>query len=217
MARELELRQWGSLRYLLAAHEPPATGDRAALLCFLHGYEEGAPAPIEQALTRHGPLRPENVERVLREFVVVAPQLPLRGDLWLRYADDVRQVVEGERKRLSCDATRTYLTGFSYGGNGVVDIAAAQPAFWAALWAVDPTRVPSRDPLRPVWLSIGQVARLRKPTFVRALNLQPAGADSDRVYLDEGEDHVGCVTRAYADARIYSWLLSNRLGGERSK
>jgi hypothetical protein len=29
----------------------------------------------------------------------------------------------------------------------------------------------------------------------------------ERVYDDEGDDHVGAARRAYADERIYSWLL----------
>src|SRR5699024_234725 len=91
------------------------------------------------------------------------------------------------------DPTRTYLTGFSFGGNGVFDLALAQPGLWAALWPVDPTRPPPQDPLRPVWLSIGEAARPGRNLFARALNLQPAGAlpQGDRLYLDEGQDHVG--------------------------
>lgn len=183
------------------------------MLCFLHGYDEGPPAKIEEGVAKHGPLRPENVIRVLKDFIVIAPQLPMRGDLWGRFADGVQQVVRNAQKTYGGDPKRTYLTGFSFGGNGVFDLALLQPDFWAALWAVDPTRPPIRDPKRPVWLSFGEVARYNKEGFIRALNLAELGESggADRVYLDEGSNHVGSATLAYRDERIYSWLLSKHL------
>lgn len=51
------------------------------LLCFLHGYDEGAPREIYAALTKHGPLRSGN-SPVTEQFVIIAPQLPRRGDIW---------------------------------------------------------------------------------------------------------------------------------------
>lgn len=191
----------------------PAEGGVWPVLCFLHGYDEGAPTEIRRGLTMHGPLRPGSAPAAASRFIVVAPQLPQRGDLWHRHADAVVRIVAAARAEHGGDASRTYLTGFSFGGNGVFDLALAQPDAWAALWAVDPTRVPRTDPGRPVWLSFGQVARYGKEAFVRALGLREAGAapEGDRLFLDEGEDHVGSATRAYRDARIYDWLLSKRL------
>ena len=203
----------GPLRYIIAVPKGrPSAGH--PVLFFLHGYDEGAPLDIQDALTRHGLLRPGNAVRALKEFIIVAPQMPTRDDVWHRYADTVRVILRHVYQRHEGDPTRTYLTGFSFGGNGVFDLALLQPDTWAALWAVDPTRVPARDPQRPVWLSFGEVARHRKGGFIRALDLQPVveSADAERVYLDEGADHVGSATLAYQDARIYAWLLSKRLG-----
>jgi poly(3-hydroxybutyrate) depolymerase len=150
----------------------------------------------------------------VRDFIVVAPQLRRAGDLWHRSADDVHRIVEEVRAEHGGDPARAYLTGFSFGGNGVFDLALAQPGLWAALWAVDPTRVPPEDPRRPAWLSFGAAARRGRQAFIRALALQPAHGqppEGDRVYLDEGEDHVGSAAHAYRDDRIYRWLLSKRL------
>jgi predicted peptidase len=202
----------GVLRYLLAL--PSAPKSQKALwpvLCFLHGYDEGAPMKIEDALTRHGPLRRGNPVRAINNFIVIAPQLPVRGDIWHRNADAVQQIVHDVQKRHGGDPRRTYLTGFSFGGNGVFDLALEQHGFWAALWAVDPTRIPSRDPKLPVWLSFGEAARYNKKGFIRALDLAPIDAGTDHIYLDEGADHVGSAMLAYRDERIYSWLLSKRL------
>lgn len=48
---------------------------------------------------------------------------------------------------------------------------------------------------------------------MQALNLQPAEAlpQGDRLYLDERQGHVSAARAAYADQRIYRWLLSKRL------
>jgi dienelactone hydrolase len=168
---------------------------------------------ITAALTMHGPLRAGNPP-VARDFIVVAPQLTRAGDHWFRHADDVRRIVADVREEHGGDGRRTYLTGFSFGGNGVWDLALLLPGEWAALWAVDPTRVPVEDPGAPVWLSFGNLARRAKEGYVHALRLHAAGGASPhgaRIWEDEGQDHVGSARRAYADERIYTWLLSKQL------
>ncbi len=213
---EPRLMESAPLRYLLSV---PAGGRETAgprpVLVFLHGYDEGAPMEIHRALTLHGPLRPGNPPIATERFVVVAPQLPARGDLWLRSADAVREIVRRVQAEHGGDPRRTYLTGFSFGGNGVFDVALAQPGVWAALWSVDPTRVPPRDPGLPVWLSSGEISRRRQGAFNAALGLHPTGpgGPGDRVYTDEGLDHVGTATLAYRDENIYRWLLAKALTG----
>lgn len=197
------------LRYLLSLPQGKS-GKPLPVLCFLHGYGEAAPRDIRRALTLHGPLRASSSPRVREEFIVVAPQLLIGGDLWSRYADVLRQIVSEVRSDHGGDAQRLYLTGFSFGANGVFDLGAAQPDLWAALWAVDPTRVPSRELKRPVWVSIGEVSRNRRQTFVDALGLEEDAA-GDRVWRDEGLDHVASAASAYADERIYDWLLAKTL------
>ena len=185
---------------------PPAAGSDSALplLCFLHGYGEAAPLAIDTALRLHGPLNAQSAPAARRDFVVVAPQLPLAGDLWHRYADDVRAVLDEVSARQAIDARRLYLTGFSFGGNGVFDLALMQPDLWAALWPVDPTRVPYKALKQPVWLSLGEISRTQKAAFLHSLRLAKRG---ERVWADDGEDHVGSARLAYADEGIYRWLL----------
>ncbi len=181
------------------------------VICFLHGYDEAAPLEIHRALCRHGPLGRSSSPMALERFIVIAPQLPPPGgDVWFRYADSVRQIVQGLQKDYGGDPGRTYLTGFSFGGNGVFDLADLVPALWAALWPVDPIRIPHKDPGLPVWLSFGEVSRWHRAAFIRTLGLKDAGAGDtgDRVFFDQGKDHVGSAASAYADDRIYSWLLS---------
>jgi predicted peptidase len=181
----------------------PRSSAPLPLLCFLHGYGEAAPMPIDRALRLHGPLAASAAALATREFIIVTPQLPVGGDTWARHADEVRAIVDEAGAQHGADATRRYLTGFSYGGNGVFDLALAQPDVWAALWPVDPTRVPRKPPAQPLWLSAGAIARPQRQAFARALKL----GTHERVWADDGEDHVGSARLAYGDERIYRWLL----------
>lgn len=212
---EPRLVQSGPLPYLLSLPRESATPSSAGLpvLAFLHGHDEGAPMEIRQALTRHGPLAAASSRYPTGEFIIVAPQLPVRGDHWLGQADAVEEIARQVQREHGGDPARSYLTGFSFGGNGVFDLAARQRELWAALWAVDPTRVPAADPGLPVWLSSGEVSRRAARAFVEQLHLQPlhgAADPGDRVFLDRGLDHVGTAEVAYRDDRIYRWLLSRR-------
>ena len=210
------LVEGGPLPFLLSL--PPAApgGAPPPVLCFLHGYDEGAPMEIRRALTRHGPLAATSSPAARSEFIVLAPQLPVRGDAWFRHADAVEEIVREAWRLHGGDPARTYLTGFSFGGNGVFDLALLRREPWAALWPVDPTRVPRGDPGLPVWLSSGEVSRHATRAFVGSLAPEPLDEHrepGDRVHEDQGLDHVGTATRAYGDDRIYRWLLSKRRPG----
>jgi predicted peptidase len=196
------------LRYLLSTPRGTDAAEPRPVLVFLHGYNEGAPTELRAGMTLHGPLRASNPS-IAEEFIVVAPQLPEQGDLWRAWDDEVRDITLRVQAQHGGDPLRTYLTGFSYGGNGVFDIALLQPSVWAALWSVEPTRAPERDPGLPVWLSSGELTRLRQSGFTNTLRLQRAGTEpfGDRICTDEGLDHVATATQAYQDERIYRWLL----------
>lgn len=207
----------GPLPYMVSR---PATADHdsalSPVLFFLHGFDEGYPTPIEQGLTRHGPLRPSSSVTATTEFIVVAPQLPISGDFWHRHAEAVEAIVREVQAEYRGDTERTFLTGFSFGGNGVFDLAIQQPNLWRALWPVDPTRVPNQAPEQPIWLSSGQISRFVEGRFIQKLRLeplQPEDADKivpgDRIYFDQAQDHIGTAALAYQDDRIYRWLLAH--------
>lgn len=199
---------------------PPRPRPGAALLCFLHGRGEAQPMDPITAMTMHGPLNPASAvdaDGPDLPFIVVAPQLPVSGDLWHEQADRVAGLVQQVESRYDTDPARRYLTGFSFGGNGVFDLGQRQPGFWAALWSVDPTRLPEPDLAAPLWLSVGSRARPGAADSAMRLRSIELAADADdapvgvaRIHLDQGEDHVETAQRAYADARIYRWLLGHR-------
>lgn len=128
---------------------------------------------IEKALIRHGPLgkmgsiqngkiqnagtwqeHDDEVKNLVNKFIVVVPQFvcppgtrPEEKDIWHTYAPALKTLVETIWKNYQGDKSRTYLSGFSYGGNGVFDMGLDRDheGLWAAYWAVDPTRS-SRNP-----------------------------------------------------------------------
>ncbi|HEX7026694.1 MAG TPA: hypothetical protein VF268_05590 [Gammaproteobacteria bacterium] len=201
----------GPLSYLIALPEDDGQAGPRPLLCFLHGYGEGAPMPIRQALTLHGPLA-TGASIAAAGFIVVAPQLPVRGDFWYKHAAKVREIVRRVQMQHNGDPDRTFLTGFSFGGNGVLDLALVQPEFWTALWPVDPTRVPATDPQCPIWLSSGEISRRYALAFMQRLGLKPLQPDAsqDRVYEDQNQDHVATARFAYRNDDAYRWLLSRQ-------
>jgi predicted peptidase len=205
-----------ALPFLLSLPEPSpdaAAAGKRPVLCFLHGYMEGPPTEIVAGLTAHGPLSRLASPLAAQEFIVAAPQLPARGDFWRLHPDAVRDILLYVHNNFGGDPARSYLTGFSYGGNGVLDVALVYPELWAALWPVDPTRVPVSDPGLPLWLSSGEASRPGRHGFVERLQLKEGGTGGgERVYVDDGLDHVGTATNAYRSDSVYRWLLSKSRG-----
>lgn len=208
--RRLFVAESGPLPYLLSL-PPNVDSEHCPIIIFLHGYDEGVPTRIDKGLTRHGPLYRGSPQLVARQFIVVAPQLPHRGDLWYQQSDAVLEIAEQVREIYGGDAGRRYLTGFSLGGSGVFDLGIEQKDSWTALWVVDPTRVPESDPGLPVWVSSGAVSRGQKRAYEDRLGLAtPGDRPGDRVYEDRGLGHVETASAAYADENVYNWLLSRQ-------
>lgn len=186
------------------------------VLVFLHGSAEAAPIALHSALTLHGPLNPAADPVAVREFLIVAPQLPAPGgNVWGSRADDVRSIARQIAARRCGDPEKMYLTGFSYGGNGVFGIGAEQPEAWAALWAVDPTELPPAKLKPPIWVSAGQYARRIEKELKDLLDVRdrnPGEAPSmDQVYEDAGLEHVETARNAYGSGEPYRWLLGREL------
>ena len=61
-------------------------------------------------------------------------QLPaFGGDVWNSRADQVKAIARSTADKYQGNPSQIYLTGFSYGGNGVLDIGFRQRDVWAAL------------------------------------------------------------------------------------
>jgi predicted peptidase len=178
---------------------------RWPLILFLHGAgERGA----DLALVKREGL-PRMLERLSRfPFVVVSPQCP-PGKNWS--VEDLMHLLDDVEGRYRVDPGRTIVTGLSSGAVASLELAILHPGRFAAVVAVAPHRIPpdlcgmrdvplalyqnAGDDRVPVALSRRLAGELEKCGGRVVLTIYPA----------EGHD---AWTDAYADGRLYDWLLS---------
>jgi predicted peptidase len=203
---------------------------RWPVLCFLHGIGEaavasdGAPQSM-CSLMRHGapPWHAQINSPLIRDFIVIAPQLPQRRSWEERDLRALARILERIYSLHRADRERTYLTGFSIGARAVFDFEAwgGWGGQWAALWPVDDANEQPRlsCTAQRIWLHFGTWRARPQSCSAQHLRLQEATAfsgssPSDRRlftdYRQYGYDHVGTCLAAYADWRVYRWLLEGR-------
>lgn len=193
----------------IPAGQPPKNG--WPVLAFLHGRDEAAPAELGSAMTLHGPLNPQAASIATQEFLVIAPQLPAPGgNVWGSKADHVKSLAQSIASERCGNTKKMYLTGFSFGGNGVLRIGVEQPDVWAALWAVDPTEPPMQRAEQPIWISAGQYSRRYEKEFKDKLKIPVWMPDetpsTDGVYEDSRLSHVETAKKGYSCSAAYAWL-----------
>ena len=198
------------VNYLLYVPQgnPPARGWPTIL--FLHGSEQRGDNPsmledlaILAFADRVGGL----------PFVAILPQCP-RGEHWTPGV--LRQVLEAVEGALPVDRGRVYLTGFSMGGYGTWQTAAAMPGVFAAIAPLcglaDLQDVPRLVGI-PAWVFHG--ARDRNVPLSESVKMVDAlrrdgGHPDFTVYPDREHD---IWTMTYRDSRLYLWFLSHSLPG----
>ena len=188
------------------------TPDKAwPILADLHGNGAQGDDGIRQ--TAHFLAEEIRLKRSRFPLIVVFPQAA-RGGTWA--SAGMQEMVMAEIDMASAefhgDRKRTYLSGFSMGGNGVYSVAARWPERFAALIAisgagpVDDVQRLRRVPLRifhgaedervPVQAARRLVADLRK-----------VGAAVEYTEYPDTR-HGPTAERTYADAALLDWLLA---------
>jgi predicted peptidase len=194
------------LLYVPPGARAPATG--WPLILFLHGTEQRGDDPsVLQDLA----ILTFADEEGQFPFVAVVPQCP-RGQHWSPSV--LKQLLDAVRTSVPVDRHRVYLTGFSMGGYGVWQTAAAMPGTFAAIAPLcgmsDLPDAPALATL-PVWVFHG--ARDQNVPLSESLKMVKAlrGAGGDpllTVYPDRPHD---IWTMTYHDSRLYLWFLSHSL------
>jgi predicted peptidase len=226
------------LRYLLylPAKFKDLPEKRWPVLCFLHGAGEaakdsdGQEQPIEK-LMDHGtpPWHCEINSPLIRDFIVISPQLPARGRWKQTDFERVQPILRTIYDGFRGDTERTYLTGFSYGGEAVFDfviwaeeLAQKEPSrkvSWAALWPVDDANDQARAscPVKRIWLHFGawkpipQKDTAKNLELIQAETFRNSYLKTDKIYTDYAPlkyGHQATCVAAYADWRVYEWMLS---------
>ena len=184
-------------------------GGRRPLLIFLHGGGESGGDPA-RVLT-HG--LPKTIRDGLNlPMFVASPHNPGAQKFW----DDVR--VAALARSLAAahpvDPRRIYITGLSRGGYGTWRCLLQDPGLYAAAVPIAGGGYPPyafRIPDKPVWAFHGDADEIIPPgesaDMVAAINAR--GGDA-KLTLYPGVGHAGW-DRAYADPKMWRWLLEQRL------
>ncbi len=200
----------GHVNYLLYvphSYAQDASSDWPLIL-FLHGSEQRGDDP---ALLQNFTLLTFAEKTGDFPFVAVIPQCPPNVH-WS--PGIVKVVLDSVESMLRIDLDRVYLTGFSMGGYGTWQTAAAFPHTFAAIAPIcgmsDLPEVPRLAGI-PIWAFHGaQDANVPVTESLKMIDtLRKSGADARlTVYPDLAHD---CWTMTYRDSRIYLWFLDHSL------
>ena len=194
------------------------------MLCFLHGAGEAAtkdtaatePQLLNKLLANHSPAwHAENGSAFLAPFLVICPQLERRRRWEQGDVEWVDNLVRTAIRDHDGDDSRLILSGFSYGGEGAFQLAAASAYKWTTIWAVDPAlqRVPpapGRDVRVLIHHGVAQPGAENMASFSKALSLSVQQQDDivgDRGAIALPDDHPTCSRTAFSDPAAYAWLL----------
>ncbi|HET6450612.1 MAG TPA: prolyl oligopeptidase family serine peptidase [Spirochaetia bacterium] len=194
------------MMYVPPEGSPPAGG--WPLILFLHGTEQRGDDP---SMLKDLDILTFADEQGHFPFVAVVPQCP-RGQQWSPSV--LKQLLDAVQASVPVDRRRIYLTGFSMGGFGTWQTAAALPGTFAAIAPLcgprDLPDVPALTGL-PVWVFHGaqdrNVPLADSLAMVEALR-KAGGTPRLTVYPDFPHD-IWTIT--YRDSRLYLWFLSHSL------
>jgi predicted peptidase len=188
------------------------------LILYLHG--KGERGDDLELLKKH-PLPKMLEHRDDFPFIVASPQLSAESVSWSGMIDALNALLDVLQASYAVDPRRVCCTGISMGGAGTWLFGLRSPMRFAALvpiagyyyWGNRAVPINIRD-IRdvPVWAFHGgsdtDVPSFQSEVLVEAL--RASGGDV-RFTLYPDADHAGSWTRAYADARLYEWILSRYL------
>lgn len=190
------------------------------LVVFLHGKGECGTDGLRQM--SQGLMQAVQRQPSRWPAIIVAPQKPDAEKQWSAYADLVLAMVEETWRAVRVDRERIALTGLSQGGAGTWAIGAAHAEVWSCLAPVcgygDASQVAPRVMGLPIWAFHGETDDVVLPEQTRAMaaaidaEAEKAGVTARvRVSIYPGVNH-GSWDRAYAEAELPGWMLSQRRG-----
>jgi predicted peptidase len=211
---EREITITVKLDYLLYLPKGYGKGSNAAkkkwpLMLFLHGSDERG-NDLEM-IKVHG--IPKLIEAGQEfPFIVVSPQCPA-GNLWTK--EQLGALLDDLEENLQVDTSRVYLTGLSMGGFAAWEIASDFPNRFAAIAPIcgggDETLMRKITHL-PIWAFHGAKDELvpleESANLVNELKRLGSKKVKFTVYKNAGHDSW---TRAYANPKLYEWMLAQKL------
>jgi poly(3-hydroxybutyrate) depolymerase len=184
---------------------------RYPLIVYLHGTEQRGDNPGRLREVARMTFVDANATL---PFIAVFPQCPSNA-YWA--PGPLKAVIDSLEQALRIDTDRIYLTGFSLGGYGTWQTAAALPDLFAAIAPLcGMSDIPDVPRLRdiPVWAFHGALdqnvplAESQKMTEA----LRSAGGNVRLTVYPQFAHEIWAIT--YRDSRLYLWFLAQKRGGE---
>ena len=176
------------------------------LILFLHGSEERGDDPV---MVKEYGIPSWLDKRDDFPFIVVSPQCPTG----LRWSPAwINSLLDEVEAKLRVDDSRVYLTGFSMGGYGTWDTAAAYPDRFAAIAPIaggGNEQLAGRLKDMPIWAFHGE-QDVNVPVSESISMVEAVKPYSDEVKLTIYPDMTHDVwTKTYQNADLYSWFLAH--------
>lgn len=199
-----------SLNYLLFM--PRDTSARVAgkfpLLISLHGIGESG-----TVLSR---LKNDGLPKILDgydtfPFIVVSPQCPSTTE-WYYDRTDLRVIslLDSVVARYPVDTNRIYVTGYSMGGIGTLDLAIRHPSRFAALlpcaFRIEPGWDLCAIQVIPMWAFHGQLDNVIPIANAQSVITALIGCGGNPTFTVYPNAYHDSWTQTYANPAVYEWL-----------
>jgi predicted esterase/sugar lactone lactonase YvrE len=207
-----EVYDAASLNYLLFM--PRDTSAKIAgkfpLIISLHGIGESG-----TTLSR---LKSEGLPRILDgyntfPFIVVSPQCPSTTEWYYDRTDiKVTRLLDSVIARYPVDTNRIYITGYSMGGIGTLDLAIRNPARFAALLPCAFRIEPGWDLCTikdvPLWGFHGQLDEVIPLSKAQSVITTLSACGGNPLFTIYPGVYHDSWNRTYANPAVYDWLLT---------
>jgi len=142
-----------------------------------------------------------------RPCFVVAPYFPPKGN-WTATQPQLLKTLEYLFENLPIDRSRVYITGFSHGGQGTLQLLVEKPDWFAgAVTVAGPVRKSAvvGKITTPVWIWVGEKDRSEK--FTVLVEAMRKGGASVKYNIVKGKGH-NCTPAAFKNEEVHEWLFS---------
>jgi poly(3-hydroxybutyrate) depolymerase len=206
----------GSHKYTVFIPQEYAPSKKWPVILFLHGAGERGTDGVLPTTYGIGPLVRERAANF--PFVVVFPQCEdVHGRILTAWSpagpegQRALRILEQVEKDYSIDTKREVLTGWSMGGYGVWELAAAYPERWLSVVPVSGGGDPAwAEKLKsvPIWAWHGARDRGVRPEQSRQLIEAIRNAGGDPRYSEPAAGDHNVWVETYGDDSLYAWMLS---------
>lgn len=225
--KEILIAHGDTLRFRLQYPAGYTPKERYPLVVFLHGSGERG-SDNEQNLKQVPELFTDSAMRAQYPCFVLVPQCPA-NDAWASFPDFpqsiqatpepttstrlVLDVVQRLKDRLNVDSNRIYLTGYSMGGEGTLDMLYRAPGLFTAGVAICPvgdTATAAAIKHIPLRIYHGTNDQVNEVKYSRMMVDALSRAGSKAQYIEYAGEGHHIWKQVYSDPDFAQWLFAQK-------